>query len=67
MCIRDSRDAERRTQLFDLEADPWETNDLYGRSEFLSISAQLREDMLDFRDDWEQGNTERSAGFWQRF
>ena len=61
------RDAERRTQLFVLEADPWETNDLYGRSEFLSISAQLREDMLDFRDDWEQGNTERSAGFWQRY
>jgi len=37
---------ERNTQLFDLEKDPGEFNNLYGNKEFISVYEELKTDLL---------------------
>ena len=61
------RDRDRQTQLFDIETDPWETTDLVGQPGADAIVAELRQELLRYRDDWEAGHTERSARFWERY
>ena len=61
------RGHDRRTQLFDLEADPWETNDLYGMTDAEPIVRALRATPFAFRDAWESGLTEPSARFWDGY
>ena len=58
---------DRRTQLFDLVNDPWETNDLYGTPGSETLVAELRARLFAYRDAWEAGHTERSARFWERY
>ena len=38
---------ERNTQLFDLEKDPSEFNNLYGNKEFISVYEELKTDLLE--------------------
>ena len=61
------REGGRQTQLFDIERDPWETNNLAGESGCRAMLAELRQEMLRYRDEWEAGHTERSARFWERY
>ncbi|MEM7366001.1 MAG: sulfatase-like hydrolase/transferase [Pseudomonadota bacterium] len=61
------RDKERVTQLFDLNNDPWEINNLADDPEHGALIDELRSAMFAFRDNWESGHTERSARFWERY
>ena len=61
------REGGRQTQLFDLQNDPWETRNLHGQPGTDAIVAELRQEMMRYRQDWESGHTERSARFWQRY
>lgn len=54
----------RRLQLFDLKADPWELNDLYGRAEYAPEVERLLALRREQRAIWEHDG-EQSAGFWQ--
>ena len=55
------------TQLFDLESDPWETNDLSKNPEHTEIIDILRKRMIKFRDEWEELNTYWGKYFWKSF
>ena len=57
------REGGRQTQLFDIERDPWETNNLAGDPGCQDMLADLRQEMFRYRDAWESGHTERSARF----
>ncbi len=61
------RDRQRQTQLFDLANDPWETTNLAGAPGSDQIIAELRVEMLRYRDAWEAGHTGRGARFWERY
>ena len=62
-----ARDRGPQAQLFDLENDPWECNNLISDPSMTSTVADLRREMLRFREEWESGHTERSARFWERY
>ena len=62
-----ARDSRRQTQLFDLQNDPWETRNLFGQPGTDAIVADLRTQLLRYRQEWESGHTERSARFWERY
>ena len=62
-----ARDSDRQTQLFDLQRDPWETRNLIGAPGADAIVADLRQELLRYRQEWESGHTERSARFWERY
>ena len=59
------RDRDHQTQLFDIEADPWELTNL--AADHPNVVAELRAVMNNYREDWEAGHTERSARFWERY
>jgi len=61
------RDRDRKTQLFDLINDPDELYNLAANPEHGNLVEQLRSAMIQYRDDWEAGHTERSARFWERY
>ena len=61
------RDRRRQTQLFDLVDDPWETRNLVGTPAAAEIVAELRTELLRYRDSWEAGHTGRGARFWERY
>ena len=62
-----ARDSDGQTQLFDLQRDPWETRNLIGAPGADAIVADLRQELLRYRREWESGHTERSARFWERY
>ena len=49
--IEYSVEGERRTQLFDLEADPWETHDLSGNAAFALTLTRLRGELSRWQTD----------------
>lgn len=55
------------TQLFDLESDPWEVNNLYSREEYANVVVELRQELVKFRDEW--GDNLHSVGrkFWEGY
>ena len=61
------RDRERQTQLFDLGNDPWEMHNLAGEPGSAEIVAELRTELLRYRDDWEAGYTGRGSSYWTRY
>lgn len=61
------RDRERQTQLFDLENDPWEMNNLYGMPGTENIIQQLRDALQSHRENWEKGYEGPGVSFWHRF
>ena len=61
------RDRDRQTQLFDLKNDPWETRNLLGTPGSDAIVAELRANMLRYREAWEGGHSGRGARFWERY
>lgn len=61
------RNRRRQTQLFDLVDDPWETRNLVGTPGAEDIVAELRIELLRYRESWEAGHTGRGARFWERY
>lgn len=60
------RNTARATQLFDLQSDPYETEDLAGRDAYAEVIGRLRELLFSYRDSWE--NEHRySKMFWACF
>lgn len=57
----------KATQLFDLENDPWEINNLYGKEEYTSVLEELRRKLIRFREEW--GDNLHSVGskFWKNY
>jgi arylsulfatase A-like enzyme len=60
-------DGQRRTQLFDLGADPWELNDLSADPGQAARIASLREQLLRWRDDLGDSQPGQGESFWQRY
>lgn len=56
----------RETQLFDLEHDPLERHNLFGQPEYEPIVMRLREEMLRYRDDWDELQHPFGQSFWER-
>jgi arylsulfatase A-like enzyme len=52
----------RHTQLFDLEKDPWELNNLADNAEFAPIKLRLRNDLLKHK-----AETHDDPKFWEGF
>ena len=61
------RDRQRQTQLFDLENDPFEMNNLYGKPEYNDIHTDLSQAMTKYRREWETGYEGPGVTFWERF
>lgn len=61
------RDKEPRTQLFDLQQDPWEQRNLVGRSGYTEIHQALTAQLHNYRNDWEAGYTGRGSTFWEKY
>ena len=55
------------TQLFDIEADPWEKNNMYQCAGYEQITEDLRKKMFKFRDEWEDEKNEFGAIFWKQY
>ena len=55
---------ERTTQLFDLEADPWELNNLAGDSSLAETEARLRTELWRLRDEWGDRASRWGQEFW---
>lgn len=56
----------RRTQLFDLASDPWETLDLAGDATHANRMELMRKELLQQRELWND-HREREAAFWSVF
>ncbi len=54
----------RTSQLFDLQNDPWETNDLSTDPACEAELAQLREVLFRWRDEWDDEQSEWGQEFW---
>lgn len=54
----------RKTQLFDLATDPYETENLFGQPEYNEITAALRDEMLRYKRIWEDTGHRYSLTFW---
>ena len=61
------RNRTRQTQLFDLANDPWETDNLAAKPGHEDVIADLRAQLLRFRETWEDGAPDRGQTFWERF
>lgn len=57
----------RKTQLFDLETDPCEVNDLYGILKYDGIVEKLRKELYRFRDEWEDMSHPLGKAFWEKY
>ena len=73
-CIRTSRyklieacGPARKTLLFDLVADPWEKDNLADYVEYQSVIAQLRQQLLQHRDQWDDRSHRMGRAFWERY
>lgn len=55
------------TQLFNLNNDPMETQNLFGVQGYEEITARLRQRMLSLRDEWEDEKSEFGAHFWKQW
>ena len=55
------------SQLFDLEADPWETCNFYDISGYEEITKALREELFRLRDDWDDEQTIFGQQYWEQW
>lgn len=55
------------TQLFNLNNDPMETQNLFGIQGYEEITAHLRKRLFELRDEWEDEKNELGAHFWQQW
>ena len=55
------------TQLFDLEADPWERDNLFDAPGYDGITAELRRELFRLRDEWEDEKNEFGRLYWEQW
>jgi arylsulfatase A-like enzyme len=55
----------RRTQLFDLQSDPWELVNLAHDPGYAEPLAELRQEMVRWRDDWDDAESQWGKVFWE--
>ena len=55
------------TQLFDLEADPWERLNFFDIAAYEAITARLRERLCAYRDAWDDAASKYGAQYWQAY
>ncbi|MGC8972431.1 MAG: sulfatase-like hydrolase/transferase [bacterium] len=55
------------TQLFDLENDPWEINNLSTRKEYVEVMTKLRQEMEKTRDEWGDELHPLGRKFWSYY
>ncbi|MEX2682147.1 MAG: sulfatase-like hydrolase/transferase [Candidatus Sigynarchaeota archaeon] len=54
-----------KTQLFDIDTDPWETQDLAGDPHQSGTIRRLREQLARYRDEWDELDTPWGIEFWR--
>ncbi len=73
-CVKDDRykfveyvvdGKHTHTQLFDLQADPWELKNLAGDPAYSDTRGRLRRLMLDYRRDWDDDRPDLGQPFWE--
>jgi arylsulfatase A-like enzyme len=55
------------TQLFDLESDPAELDNLAYYGEYAELVADLREELVSLADEWDDEKSEWGEKFWSRY
>mgnify|MGYP006288823855 CR=1 FL=1 len=55
------------TQLFNINADPWETTDLSGNPQYNEKIKELRYEMMDYCNKWDELDTNFGLEFWRGF
>ena len=61
------RNVARETQLFDLENDPYEMNNLAGNSSYHEIIEQFRKKMFEFKEEWDDDQEKFGGRFYSDF
>lgn len=65
---RNGDEAEDKwTFLYDIKNDPWETKNLAQEEEYADKVAEMREKILNHRDEWEEQSHPWGVDFWKRF
>jgi arylsulfatase A-like enzyme len=60
-------DGVRITQLYDLEADPWEMRNLAGDPTLSALLSSLRQELVRYRDEWGDRDTPWGQTFWAEY
>jgi arylsulfatase A-like enzyme len=60
-------EGERTTQLFDLQADPWETRDLSSDPQHAETLSRLRAELACHRDQLDDNQPDQGALFWSGY
>ena len=55
------------TQLFNLNDDPWEMNNMAGTNTGIEIVTSLRQRMASFRDEWKEEENLFGQLYWQQY
>ena len=56
-----------QTQLFDLQADPWELTNLADNPGHAKHLARLRKELARWRDEWDDTSTQWGKQFWEGY
>ena len=56
-----------RSQLFDMDNDPWELEDLSSKPDYADTVSSLREQMIDFSHEWNDRDSEVGQSFWSGY
>lgn len=57
----------RKIQLFDLENDPWEMNDLAHEKDMQPVIHELEKQLKEFADKWDDAKTPEGHRFWTEY
>lgn len=55
------------TQIFDLAADPWERNNLFGAPGYDGLTDMLRGELFRLRDEWEDEKNDLGKLYWEQW
>ncbi len=58
---------DKWTFLYDIKNDPWETNNLAASGEYKDKIKELREKIIEHRDEWDEQAHPWGVNFWKRF
>ena len=58
---------DKWTFLYNIKADPWETQNLAGKEEYREKVLEMRRKLLSHRDQWGEQQHPRGVSFWTRF
>ena len=55
------------TQIFDLAADPWERNNLFGAPGYDGLTDMLRGELFRLRDEWDDTENDLGKLYWEQW